>query len=274
MAAVSFLGLNPHTAVFVDMGCGASTPAPDAAKSGEAPVAAKSGKAAGAAKSGKAPVAAQSAEDKQYGPVIKGHEAAIKTLFKKIDVDNDGHLIASELKDVVAKYTGEAFDEKQFFEWFDVHGAGGAPDSQLDLKEFGWYIADLCEGFDAPHTAVSGVIRKFEELLAGPEATRYGPIIEGHEAAIEALFKKIDADGDGHLVASELKNVIAKYTGEAFDEKQFFGWFDVHGASGAPDNQLDLKEFGWYVADIAEGFGLNPTEKVGSIIDELSAACS
>ena len=115
MAAVSFLGLNPHTAVFADMGCGASTPAPDAAKSGEAPVAAKSGKTAGAAKSGKAPVAAQSAEDEQYGPVIKGHEAAIKTLFKKIDVDNDGHLIASELKDVVAKYTGEAFDEKQFF---------------------------------------------------------------------------------------------------------------------------------------------------------------
>lgn len=98
LAAVSFLGLNPHTAVFADMGCGASTPAPDAAKSGEAPVAAKSGKTAGAAKSGKAPVAAQSAEDKQYGPVIKGHEAAIKTLFKKIDVDNDGHLIASELK--------------------------------------------------------------------------------------------------------------------------------------------------------------------------------
>merc|ERR1712028_61390 len=156
------------------------------------------------------------------------------------DVDGDGHLVAGELKDVVAKYTGEAFDEKQFFEWFDVHGAGGAPDSQLDLKEFSGYIADLCEGFDKPNTAASGVIRKFEELLAGPEATRYGPIIEGHEAAIEALFKK----------------------------------FDVDGASGAPDNQLDLKEFGWYIADIAEGFGLNPKEKVGSIITELSAAAS
>lgn len=242
------------------MGCGASTPAPGA---DEAP-----GKQS-SKQSGK-----QSAEDKQYGPIIKGHEAALKTLFKKIDVDNDGHLVAGELKDVVAKYTGEAFDEKQFFEWFDVHGAGGAPDSQLDLKEFSWYIADLCEGFDKPNTAVSGVIRKFEELLAGPEETRYGPIIEGNEAAIEALFKKIDADGDGHLVASELKDAIAKYTGEAFDEKQFFGWFDVHGASGAPDNQLDLKEFGWYIADIAEGFGLNPQEKVGSIITELSAAVS
>ena len=106
------------------------------------------------------------------------------------------------------------------------------------------------------------------------EAKRYGPIIAGHEAAIKTLFKKIDADGDGHLVAGELKDVVGKYTGEAFDEKQFFGWFDVHGAGGAPDNQLDLKEFGWYIADIAEGFGLNPKEKVGAIIEELSACVS
>ena len=75
-------------------------------------------------------------------------------------------------------------------------------------------------------------------------------------------------------MAGELKDVVSKYTGEAFDEKQFFGWFDVHGAGGAPDNQLDLKEFGWYIADIAEGFGLNPKEKVGAIIEELSACVS
>ena len=63
-------------------------------------------------------------------------------LSHSLDADSDGHLVAGELKDVVSKYNGEAFDEKQFFEWFDVHGTGGKPDSQLDLKEFGWYLAD------------------------------------------------------------------------------------------------------------------------------------
>ena len=53
-----------------------------------------------------------------------------------------------------------------------VHGAGGEPDSQLDLNEFGWYLADICEGFNDPKKAMSGVIQKFEELLVGPEETR------------------------------------------------------------------------------------------------------
>ena len=72
-----------------------------------------------------------SEEEKRYGPTIKGHEAAIQKLFKAIDADSNGYLVAGELKDVVSKYTGEAFDEKQFFEWFDVHGAGGTPAALL-----------------------------------------------------------------------------------------------------------------------------------------------
>jgi len=223
-----------------------------------------------------------SAEATRYGPIIKGHEGAIKTLFKKIDANGDGVLVASELKDVVSKYTGEAFDEDQFFDWFDTHISGGTrkpkimedksvPTTRLlNLDEFGWYLANLCEGLDEPTKAMSGVIQKFEQNISGLEATRYGDIIAGHEADIEALFKKIDADSNGFLIVSELKNVVAKYTGEAFDEAQFFGWFDVHGeGSGEPDSQLDLKEFGWYVADIAEGFP-NPKEAVAAIIKDLT----
>ena len=127
------------------MGCGASSQA--AASGGGAP-----------------PGAAKSAEAKRYGPIIAGHEAAIKTLFKKIDADGDGHLVAGELKDVVGKYTGEAFDEKQFFEWFDVHGAGGTPDSQLDLKEFSWYLADIAEGFgDKAKSILPSIITEMGE---------------------------------------------------------------------------------------------------------------
>ena len=112
-----------------------------------------------------------SSDEARYGHIVKDHEASILALFNKIDADGDGHLVAGEVKDVVSKFTGEAFDEKQFFDWFDVHGAGGQPDSQLDLKEFGWYLADICEGLnrDDPSKAMSGVIQKFEELVAGPK---------------------------------------------------------------------------------------------------------
>jgi len=217
--------------------------------------------------------AASKKAQERYGPIVKGHEAKINALFKKIDANSNGYLVTSELKDIVSKYTGEAFNEKQFFEWFDVHGAGGGPDSQLDLKEFGWYLADICEGFDdTPQKAMPGVIQTFEEIIAGPEETRYGGIIKGHDATIKALFDKIDANKNGYLVASELRDVVSKYIGEAFDENKFFGWFDVHGAGGKPDSQLDLKEFRWYVADIAEAFP-KPSDHVATIVKRLDSCC-
>ena len=124
-----------------------------------------------------------------------------------------------------------------------------------------------------------------EKVDKADSQARYGPIIKGHEGAIRSLFKKIDIDGDGHLVAGELKDVVEAYTGTEFDEEQFFKWFDVHTdnlewtASGtakvsliaSPDSQLDLKEFGWYVADVAEG--LLGKDSVASVIAELEKAC-
>ena len=41
--------------------------------------------------------------------------------------------------------------------------------------------------------------------------------------------------------------------GEVVDESDFFGLYDVlHSGSSGPDGALDLREFGWYVADCAE----------------------
>ena len=82
-------------------------------------------------------------------------------------------------------------------------------------------------------------------LATAADAERYDAIIEGHEALIEALFKKLDKDSNGFLVAGELKEVVGSFTGVDFDEDEFFGWFDIHGGNGKPDRQLDLKEFGW-----------------------------
>jgi len=210
--------------------------------------------------------------ERRYGPIVKGNEAAIKNLFRHMDVNGNGFLVASELKDVVSKFEEKAFDEKQFFEWFDVHGSsGGSPDAQLDLKEFGWYLADVSEGFPNPQAHMKVVIQKFTEIVMGPEETRYGPIIEGHRAEIEKLFNEIDTNRNGYLVGSELKEFISKYEGVKFDEELFFAWFDVHGAAkGGPDGQLDLKEFGWYIANAAE-FHPDPKAQVPIIVREMRA---
>jgi len=95
---------------------------------------------------------------------------------------------------------------------------------------------------------------KFKEVA---DALKYAAITAGSLDTIQTLFEKLDTDGDDSLDKSELKDVVAKYTGEKFNEAQFFTWFDVHGSSAyaGPDGKLDLKEFGWYLADIACGYG-------------------
>ena len=108
-----------------------------------------------------------------YGPLVAPHMASIEALFKCLDKDSNGYLVKSELKDVVAQYNCAAFDEKQFFGWYDVHGpeAQGGPDGQVGLTEFAWYLADVALSFgsgDAANTALGTVIRTFTKL-ADPE---------------------------------------------------------------------------------------------------------
>ena len=127
------------------MGCGASTSAPPSSE-----------------------------EYPAYAKITKGHEAAIKGLFDKLDADSDGHLVAGELKDVVSKYTGETFDADKFFMFFDTHGAEkdaqgeSGPDKKLDQKEFGWFLANQCESHAEPMKAMPTVIQKLEQIIAAP----------------------------------------------------------------------------------------------------------
>ena len=66
-----------------------------------------------------------------------------------------------------------AFDEKQFFGWFDLHGTNSGPDGKLDLQEFSWYIADVACDFDSPAETVVPVLEVFEcvvtEIRAGSQ---------------------------------------------------------------------------------------------------------
>ena len=70
----------------------------------------------------------QLADGRKYDAIIASSLDAIKSLFEKLDLDADSTLDKSELKEIVAKYNGEAFDEEKFFGWFDVHGAGRGPE--------------------------------------------------------------------------------------------------------------------------------------------------
>lgn len=126
----------------------------------------------------------------------------------------------------------------------------------------------------APAPAVASEPAAAAAPATSDDAARYDAIIADHKEIIEALFQKIDKDSDGFLVASELKDVVEKFNGESFNEEEFFGWFDVHGGDGKPDHQLDLKEFGWYVADIAESFSdESPDLLVPSIVKDLEKKC-
>ena len=108
----------------------------------------------------------------RYDPIVATQSEAIVALYKLLDVNGDGILQASELMTVVSQYTGSVFKETEFFEWYDKHGAGSVqgPDGQVDMKEFGWYMADVALTFgegDEAKAALPAVIKAFKKLASG-----------------------------------------------------------------------------------------------------------
>lgn len=94
-------------------------------------------------------------------------------------------------------------------------------------------------------------------LQSQKDAERYDPIVAAQLEALKELYKLMDVNNDGQLQASELMTVVSQYTGSVFKENEFFNWYDKHGASSMQgvDGQVSLKEFGWYMADVALTFG-------------------
>jgi len=101
----------------------------------------------------------------------------------------------------------------------------------------------LTEDFYKPHTP--------------SDVFKYGRIVAPNKTAISELFQKLDKESKGSVAKGDLRNVVAKYQGAEFDEKQFFGWYDVHGRSTekGPGGSIDLREFGLYLAEVALAFG-------------------
>ena len=103
------------------------------------------------------------------------------------------------------------------------------------------------------------------ERMSNPDAQKYNPIVADHMKEINELFTKLDKDGSGSLTKDELKDVVQRYTGENFNEKEFFDWYDV---KGPPDHTINLTEFSWYLADLAFAFE-DPKEAITAVISEV-----
>lgn len=74
----------------------------------------------------------------KYGRIVASHKAAVSELFQKLDRESKGSIAKGVLKDLVAKYQGKKFDEKKFYDWYDVHGRSTekGPGGSVDLREF------------------------------------------------------------------------------------------------------------------------------------------
>ena len=112
-----------------------------------------------------------------------------------------------------------------------------------------------------------------EAIAAGDNNRRYSTTsINNHRDKIKELFLSLDTDGDGTLSKDELRYVTAQYLGNNFDEGVFISWFDVHGGSSISD-QLDQTEFGWFIGDIASGFGkISETQEAKAAIPQIILA--
>ena len=108
----------------------------------------------------------------------------LETAFHHLDVDGSGLLSVDEVKEAVAFYEGEAFDEATFLAWYDTNHAieverlgalrtdqlasAGTADGQLDLTEFSWYLVEM----------------------AGADELKMGSVVEGFRDAIEYVAAK------------------------------------------------------------------------------------
>jgi len=173
---------------------------------------------------------------------------AAKKAFAIFDVDGSGSISADELVKILTRDTpaGKPLtkkDAQEIINDFDRRGAG-----ELNLEDF---------------CACWAIIGGGSSVSALENHSLYHKAIEapGVKKEISRIFKKMDVSGDGSLELDELQEIIAFFQGGEFDADEFFGYWDVQGAdeshvgamhdSDHKSNDIDEREFGWYLADYA-----------------------
>jgi len=127
-----------------------------------------------------------------------------KKLFKEADKNGDGFLSITELRDLMKQ------------------GGSNMSDSQ---------IADTFVFFDGP---------KGDKRITFPEFEQGLEQIIKFVSQLEALFKELDASGDGYLDKNELRTLLKK-TGRSYtpqEEDSILREADKNG-----DNKISFREF-------------------------------
>lgn len=129
----------------------------------------------------------------------------VKTLFKRIDADNDGAVSKEEMKNGCIRFTDHEIDS--LFALGDIDDNG-----TLDLEEF------------------IGVMYPSAATIAGRLRSQYQDI-----NAVKKAFAKIDLDGDGKVSKDEMGK------SDVFNSQEIDALFTLGDADN--DGQIDFEEF-------------------------------
>jgi len=141
--------------------------------------------------------------------------------------------------------------------WGNEYSGGFVADKTSSLYAAGGTFA-LCSGASAPVDEKAATHARLDMITAG------------HHAEISALFKALDADGDGSLDGEELRAALSEYMGvspERFDAAAMMKAFDTHGT---PDGKIDERELRWYLADWALCFA-DELDEGGELMGAIGA---
>jgi len=235
---------------------------------------------------------------------VPGVKPAIKQVFDAMDVSGDGVLDVDELETVISLYHGTAFNEDEFFGYWDVmgahedhvgtHHAEDHKSGDIELQEFGWYVADCAGLADYKDGNLDGmnddakkkkVLSTLGDIKAALDVVherqkrnkhplhlesglrdKYQDTLKGHRMMVGKLFTSLDKDASGSLDFDELRDVLKGVVGRAsFNENDFMKFFEAKSAGDV----INKTEFGWYIAHLAAQTYNKPNDGVTALIEKF-----
>ena len=174
----------------------------------------------------------------------------VKQAFRKFDVNGDGHIDRSELKQLL-KSSGKSVSDQEvdlLFRQGDVDG-----DGMIDIQEFVKLM------FPASAATLAKLQQNFRSLND-----------------VKAAFRRFDSDGDGHISRNELRQVMSNFSEAEVDSVFALGDKDQSGgidyqefiAMMMPNSQAILRKvsasFG-SIQQVKDGFRRIDTDGDGSL---------
>ena len=191
--------------------------------------------------------------------VAAGSDAEIDSLFKRGDVDNDGKIDLQELIKLMFPQSAGALqklqqafrnlnDVKAAFKRFDADGDGHITKTELQQVMNGFSAAEVESIFALGDKDQSGGIdyQEFISLMLPNAPATIAKLALSFRSVsnIKESFKKFDANGDGAISRSELKNAM-KLTDTELDI--VFALGDLDG-----DGEISMDEFVLIMSPLAK----------------------